>query len=130
MFDVRLRLDNKEDLWTDVKLNPELHCPHRKIVYQLTRSGAIVRMWRDEWASPGLSHNGVEYPIRAIAAYKARSHVMERYDPSDPTRENGCTTCLTSWIECVGQHYTPAPYLPWERDACSIKKHKATRKAP
>ena len=43
LFDVRLRLDNGEDLWTDVKLNPKLHCPHGKIVYELTRSGAIVR---------------------------------------------------------------------------------------
>ena len=43
LFDVRLRLDNGKDLWTNVKLNLKLHCPHGKIVYELTRSGAIVR---------------------------------------------------------------------------------------
>ena len=53
LFDVGLRMDNGEDLWTGVKLNPELHCPHDKIAYQLTRRGAIVHTWRDEWASPG-----------------------------------------------------------------------------
>ena len=61
LFGVRLRLDNGEDLWTNVKLNPKLHCPHGEIVYELTGSGAIVRTWRDGRDGPGRSHNGVKY---------------------------------------------------------------------
>ena len=85
LFDVRLRLDNGEDLLADVKLNPKLHCPHGKFVYELTGSGTIVRTWRDGQNSPGWSHSGVKYPTRVVAAYKGRSNALERYDPSNPT---------------------------------------------
>ena len=115
LFDFRLRLDNREDLWTDATLNPKLHCPHGKIVYELMRSGAIVCTWRYGRNCPGRSHNGVKYPIRVIVAYKGRYHALERYDPSNPTTENGCTTLLTSWIERWPT--ARGPHLPWEKDA-------------
>ena len=99
LFDVRLRLENREDLLTDVKLNLKLRCPHGEIMYELTRNGAIVRTWRDGQICTGRSHNGVKYPIRVIATYKGRSHALKRYDPSNLTTENVCTTFLTSWIE-------------------------------
>ena len=129
LFDVRLRLDNGEDLWTNVKLNPKLHCHHGEIVYELTHSGAIVHTWRDGRNSPGRSHNGVKYPTRVVAAYKGRSNALERYDPSNPTTENGCTTFLTSWIEPWPT--TRGPHFPWEKDAVAkfaLKNEKARRK--
>ena len=110
LFGVRLRLDNREDLWTDVKLNRKLHCPLGELVYALTLSCAIVRTWRDGWHCPGRSHSGVRYPIRAITAYKRTSHTLERYNPSNPTTEKGCTTFLTSWIERWPT--TSGPHLP------------------
>ena len=95
LFDVRLRLDNEEDLWTDVKLNPKLHCPHGEIVYELTGSGAIVRAWRDGRNSPGWSHNEVKYPTRVVAAYEGRSNALERYDPSNPTTDHPSRTRMS-----------------------------------
>ena len=130
LFDVGLRLNNGEDPWTNVKLNPKLDCPNGKIMYQLTRRGVIVRTWREGLASPGLSRNRVEDPSRVVVAYKGRSHTMERYASSYPTRENDCTTFFTSWIEYVSKHYKPGPHLPWERNACAVKKSKGMRKVP